>query len=123
MNLKKKDRSVWLMALVGLMSVEAILSLMQFSILGFALKTIIAIKLWDKSATWRSVTAFIYVPLGLLCGVLLLNELDYTGEFVIIEVFILVILLCKTWKEIDENKSDEDKELDEEIIEYEKNNG
>ena len=119
----KKDRSNWLKALVGLRCLDGIAVLMAFNLIGFSIAMFVSYRLWQKNKFWRNITAYIFIPLGFILGLYNINQYDYIGEFIIIEVIIYIILLAKSWNEFTDNKSEEDKALDEEIIEYEKNNG
>jgi len=81
----------------------------MFNLIGFCIAMFIAYRLWQKNKFWRNITAYILLPIGFIYGIISINQYDYVGEFMIIEIIIYIILLAKTWNEFgDEIKSMEE---------------
>ena len=112
---EKKDRSNWLKALVGLRCLDGIAALMSFNLIAFFITMFIGYRLWQRNKFWRNVIAYLLVPFSFIVGLYSINQYDYVGEAIIIEVIIYIILLAKSWNEFEGDQSEEDKKLDEEL--------
>lgn len=97
-------RSIWLKCLVALTVLDAVAALSEILIIAFCINVFIAYRLWQKNKFWRNITAYIRLPLGFFAGLYYINSYDYTGEFIIIEAIIFIVLLAKSWDEFDEPK-------------------
>ncbi|MDP2363961.1 MAG: hypothetical protein Q8M94_09355 [Ignavibacteria bacterium] len=115
-------KSNWLKAIVGLTILHSFAAVFFISeeplyIFAIPINLFIAYRLWNKNVFWRNIEVYIRIPLTLLFGVLWINEYDYTGELVVIQSLILIVLFLMCWNEFPRYVKDLSiSELEDELI-------
>lgn len=100
LKFEMNQRSDWFLGVVALRGLDSLCNLIEpINIFGVIIGLFITYRLWQRNRFWRNVSVYIGIPLSLLLGLYNINEYDYSGEFIVIEVFIYLILFAKSWNE------------------------
>jgi len=116
-------KSNWLKAIVVLTILDSFAAVFLISeeplyIFFIPINLFIVYRIWNKSVFWRNIVVYIRIPLTLLLsGFWGINEYDYTGELVIIEGIIFIVLFLMCWNEFPRYVKDLSiSELEDELI-------
>lgn len=95
------ERSKWLYALIGLyaLNIASSVVFLGVSFVSIIIPSVVLYGLWMKSVSARDVFAFFVIPFSFIFAIVSINQYDYTGELMIIELVVYIILIYKTWFE------------------------
>ena len=95
------ERSKWLYALIGLYALDIVSSVVFLggTFTSIIIPSAILYGLWKKSVSARDVFAFFVIPFIFIFAIMSINQYDYMGELMMIELAVYIILISKTWSE------------------------